>query len=171
MKNIVDRKKKLILDLLKIAIQKEELSDYMLLMPNYSIESTDPNSDNHTALDYYSWEALYTFAKQNPQIPIGTSITNALNINSTYKGEQAIMATLSFIEYYCKKLKSCKKTPFTIDVQLVLDKLRNTILEDKEMYMQKKECFNKPFWHYIKQHSDYLEAEYGLTLIGMLHCD
>lgn len=165
MKNTVDRKKKLILDLLKIALQKEELSDYMLLMPNYSIETTDPNSDNQGALDSYSWEALYIFAEHNPNLPIGTSITNALSRNATYKGERAIMATFSFLKYYCYRMKNCEATPFVVDVQLVLNKLRNTILGNKEMYMQKKECIDEPFWYYIKRHSDYFEKEFGLTLI------
>lgn len=165
MRQGLDRNRTLIFKLLDIAVKNNELDDFMLMMPNYSISSTDPNRDSRDPLDHYSWEALYRFADKNPHIPLADHITKALMNNSSYKGEGAIMATISFLEYHCRLVKSSKDVPFVIEVQPVLDELRNTILSNKEMYTMEKDCFNEPFWNYIEAHSEYLKKEFDLTLI------
>ncbi len=160
-----NRNENLIFRLLEIAVKKDELSEYMLLSPGYSISSRDSNVDEQKALDYYSWEALYKFAKKYPKVPIGDLISKALIHNASYKGEDAIMATLSFIEYNYRYVKKRIIKPFDFDAQPVLDELRVTILDNKEIYTQKKSCFNEPFWNYIEEHSDTLKKEFGLKLI------
>lgn len=159
------QKKDLILKLLKIAIQKDELSAYMRLRPDYTVESCDPNSNERCGLDYYSWEALYVYANQNPKENIGEIITDALNCNASYKGERVILSVISFLEYYCEYLKKNKTSPFSIDVQFILDTLAHSILDNKDMYTSKKECFNEPFWNYIEKHNEYLKKEFGYRLI------
>ena len=155
----------LIVKLLKIAMNCNELHKYMLLLPIYSISSRDPNGIERNALDYYSWEAIYRFARENPDFSLSEHIMDALLYNTHYKGERAIMATLSFIKYYCKKQETDEARLLELNVQLVLDEFRDTILNNKDMYMIGKQEFNEPFWNYILNDSKYLSEQFNLKLI------
>ena len=48
----------------------------------------------------------------------------------------------------------------------VLDTVRSTLLENKEMYLQPKEVFNNiPFWNTVEKYDGEFQKEYGLCIL------
>ena len=163
--NIMEENNKLIKKLLKIAVKNNDFENFVLMRPNYCIESRDLNGfvvPNR----YYTMNAIYECYKEDSSLQLDVLLYNALiNISKKYKGERAIETVLETVKYHLDAEKN-NVAPFKIDCQSILNELRNMLLKNKDMYMEKKEVFNNvPFWNNIEEYDSTLLNNYGHKIL------
>lgn len=162
---INERNKKVIRDLLIIAIRNKEFVEFVLMMPNYCVETRDLNGFVKPNR-YYTMQAIYEYYSENPEVKLDELLYDALiYISTSYKGEGAIENVLEVVKYQLHHEKD-GLAPFKIDCQAVLDKLRVTIFENKEMYLKSKEAFDfVPFWNTIEKYNLLFKEKYAHNVL------
>lgn len=159
--DINKKNRELISNLLKIAIKDNEFVNFVLMMPNYCIETRDLNGFVKPNR-YYTMQAIYDYYNENPKFKIDELLYNTLiNISREYKGEQAIETVLETVQYQLDFEKK-NLAPFKIDCQSILNELRLTLLKNKEMYLQQKKSFDYvPFWNNIENYNTELQEKFN----------
>ena len=115
----------------------------------------------------YAIDAIYDHYRNDPSSGIDSMMFDALTaIARKYRGEMAVEAVLDIVNRQLGNEKS-GDAPFTIDCQAILDALRPTLIENKEMYLTPKESFDfVPFWNTVVEVYDrVLKEKYGCRVL------
>lgn len=160
-KDINTKNKELMRKLLKISLKNNEFEQFVLMMPNYCVETRDLNGFVRPNRRY-TMQAIYEYHLSKPKFRIDQLLyTTLIHIAQEYKGEQAIETVLETVKYQLNAEKN-NLSPFEMDCRTILNELRLTIMKNKEMYLQEKEDYgNVPFWHNIEEYDLELQQKYN----------
>ena len=163
--DINKKNKELIKNLLKIAIKDNDFVNFVMMMPNYCIETRDLNGFVKPNRNY-TMQAIYEYYNETPKSRMYELLYNTLiYISKEYKGEKAIETVIETIQYQLDSEKN-NLAPFKIDCQSILNELRLNLLKNKEMYLQQKKSFDYvPFWNNIENYNIVLQENYGHKIL------
>lgn len=154
--------KELAEDLLDIALKYDELKKYILTYPGYEVYVNDGNGNKVDSKDA-KMQAIYK--KYSMDVNISKKLFDALDFNiSITKNGKFLLEILEIIKYQMLGQEQ-KTVPFQIDCVLLLQKVKNNIMQNKNIYEKSSNSYPKGFMPDFKIQDQNLEASYGHKIL------
>ena len=150
-------------ELLKIALEKDLLYEYLFSIEPFVLSIREPNG-GYASDQYFKMYVLYDYYKSNPDIGLEKKLFDTLN-EWTKKGKSSkfILSLLNVIE--CQILSELEKTaPFKLNNELLLSNLKKNLSDNRSLY--ESEIYEKKgFMGSIREHDEKLYQNYGHKIL------
>ena len=150
-------------NVLKVALNNNDLRRFILGFPPYSIEIQDDSGNNSECI-FAKMEAVYQYSKENPTAEIGEQLHELLKtLTVIVRSVDAFINVLRVVEYQIVAEQE-KRAPFKMNYEELLENIKNNLAANKviytsEIYVQ----YN--FMGTIQQHNEMLSRNYGYSIL------
>lgn len=150
-------------NVLKVALEYNDLRRYILGFPPYSIEIQDESGNNSECI-FAKMEAVYQYSKENPTAEIGEQLYKLLkSLTVIIRSVDAFLNVLRVVEYQIVAEQE-KRAPFKMNYEELLENIRNNLAINKDLYFTAPYA-EKHFMSTIQQHDEMLSRNYGYKIL------
>jgi len=152
-------------DILQISIKNDTFDKFLLMYPAYCVNSRDLNGIIKPNV-YFTMEAIYEYYRLNPNSYIDDLMYKTLMNFSQNKHGISSVETILWIVQYQLSSEKFNTSPFKIDCQSILNELRKSLIQYKDIYAQSQSDYDiVPFWNTIENYDNDFKENYGHKML------